>query len=282
MASSIPDDLIAFHRRYNRNSETCWKQFADHRALLTGLAREAGGERLAVLGAGNCNDLDLRALAAQYREIHLVDVDQEAVERARDRQPPEVRDKLVLRAPVDLSGGLDRLPEFRRERPTPAQIAVLAANAADNVCLAVRGTFDTVLSTCLLSQIMHGVRIALGEHPDLERIAAALALGHLRSLVRLVRPGGTGIFASDTCSSEMYPPLEDRFRQFAPLAVLGRLEETDNLLSGTRPSAIFEALTADPVMAPLLQPPQLIEPWLWRMGKLVLLVYAVVFKKREN
>src|SRR5581483_10527278 len=116
---------------------------------------------------------------------------------------------------------------------------VLAANAADNVSLAVRGTFDTVMSTCVLSQIMHGVRMALGEHPDLERVAAALAVGHLRSLVRLVRPGGTGIFASDTCSSAMYPPLEERFRQFAPLAVLGRLEETDNLLSGTRPSAIF-------------------------------------------
>jgi hypothetical protein len=80
----------------------------------------------------------------------------------------------------------------------------------------------------------------------------------------------------------MYPALEERWRQFSPLAVLTRLEETENLLSGTRPSMIFEALTGDPVISPLVQPPQLIEPWLWRMGKLVLLVYAVVFQKREN
>jgi hypothetical protein len=282
MASSIPDDLIELHRQYNRSSESCWKQFADHRTLLTGLARKAGGERLAVLGAGNCNDLDLRALAEQYREIHLVDVDQEARARARDRQLPEVREKLRLLAPVDLSGGLERLPEFRRERPTPAQIAALAINAADQVTLAVRGTYDTVMSTCLLSQIMHGVRLALGEHPDLEAIAAALARGHLRSLVRLVRPGGTGIFASDTCSSDMYPPLEERFAKFAPLAVLLRLEETHNLLSGTEPSGIFELLQSDPVCAPAVKPPQLIEPWLWHMGKMALLVYAIVFEKREN
>ena len=87
---------------------------------------------------------------------------------------------------------------------------------------------------------------------------------------------------SDTCSSEMYPPLVDRFRQFAPLAVLQRLEETDNVLSGTRASMIFEALTGDRVMAPLIQAPQLVEPWLWRMGKLTLLVYGVLFKRREN
>jgi hypothetical protein len=81
----------------------------------------------------------------------------------------------------------------------------------------------------------------------------------------------------------MYPALEERWRQFSPLAVLTRLEETENLLSGTRPSMIFEALTADPVIAPqLAKAPQLIEPWLWRMGQLVLLVYAVVFQKREN
>jgi hypothetical protein len=282
MASSIPDDLAEIHRRYNRNSEGCWAQFADHRALLTGLARQAGGQRLLVLGAGNCNDLDLPALAAVYREIHLADVDEQALARARDRQPPEVQQALHLHAPVDLSGALPKLDEFRHERPTPAQIAVLPGNIVDQVTMSLRGTYDTVISTCLLSQVMHGARLAMGDHPDLELVATAMALGHLRAMVRLVRPGGHGIFASDTCSSDMYPALEERWRQFSPLAVLTRLEETENLLSGTRPSMIFEALTGDPVISPLVQPPQLIEPWLWRMGKLVLLVYAVVFQKREN
>jgi SAM-dependent methyltransferase len=279
---ALPDDLAEFHRQYNRNSEGLWAQFAEHRALLTGLAQDAGGQRLLVLGAGNCNDLDLPRLAGTYREIHLADLDQEALARARDRQPPEVQKALVLRAPVDLSGALEKLAEFRHERPTPAQIAALPGSIADNVSLELRGSYDTVMSTCLLSQLMHGTRRALGEHPDLEMVATALALGHLRAMVRLLRPGGHGILATDTCSSEMYPPLEDRWKKFSPLAVLGRLEETENLLSGTRPSMIFEALTNDVVIGPLLDKPQLLEPWLWRMGKLVLLVYGVVFKKHEN
>jgi hypothetical protein len=280
MAPSLPADLVELHRRYNRNSEACWAEFADHRALLTGLAREAGGGRLLVLGAGNCNDLDLPALAAQYQEIHLADLDQQALEKARARQPPEVAGALVLHAPVDLSGALEKLAEFRQERPTPAQVAALPGNVADDVTLAVRGTFDTVMSTCLLSQLMHGARLALGDRDDLPSVATALMLGHLRALVRLVRPGGTVVFASDTCSSEMYPPLVDRCRQFSPLAVLGRLEETENLLSGTQPAMIFQALTEDRVIAPLVEPPKLVEPWLWRMGKLTLLVYGVIFKRR--
>lgn len=284
MASPIPDDLIALHRTYNRNSLPCWSQFADHRALLTKLACEASGEAtgqtLAVLGAGNCNDLDLPRLAARYRQIHLCDVDEEALQRARDRQSPEVAGALVLRAPIDLSGALDRLAEFREDRPTPARIAAIPRDAADNVTAALRGTFDTVMSTGLLSQIMHGARLALGDHPDLEAVARALALGHLRTMVRLLRPGGTGVFVSDTCTSEMYPPLEERCRKFSPVAVLSRLEETNNVLSGTRATSIFEALTTDPVIAPLVDPPQLIEPWLWRMGNLTLLVYAVVFRRR--
>jgi hypothetical protein len=282
MASPLPDDLVALHRRYNRNSESCWAQFADHRALLTGLAGDAGGERLLVLGAGNCNDLDLPALVQKYREIHLADVDREALDKAFTRQPPGVQKALVLHAPVDLSGSLELLAEFRRERPTPAQIAAIPGKAADNVKLALRGTFDTVMSTCLLSQIMHGARLALGDHPDLELIATGLALGHLRSMVRLLRPGGTGIFASDTCSSEMYPALVERVKQFSPLAVLGRLEETNNILSGTRPSMVFEALTGDAEIGPALEPPQLVEPWLWQMGKLSLLVYGIIFRKHEN
>jgi hypothetical protein len=282
MAPPLPEDLIAFHRTYNRNSESCWEQFGDHRERLTRLARQTGGERIAVLGAGNCNDLDLPTLASAYRQVHLVDLDEEALRRARDRQPPDVAAALTLHAPVDLSGALGRLAEFRRERPTAAQVAAIPRDAADEVAAALRTTFDTVMSTGLLSQIMHGARMALGEHPDLERVAHALALGHLRSMLRLLRPGGTGLFVTDTCSSEMYPPLEERCRRFSPVAVLARLEETDNVLSGTRPSAIFEALTSDPVLAAQVESPELLEPWLWRMGKLVLLVYAVAFKRREN
>src|SRR5688500_20326050 len=59
MAPDLPDDLVEFHRQYNRASDSCWAQFADDRALLTGLARDAGGQGLLVRRAVHCNGLDL-------------------------------------------------------------------------------------------------------------------------------------------------------------------------------------------------------------------------------
>src|SRR5215471_11691642 len=101
---SPPPALLAYHRNNNRETASSWEQFSQHRAQMTQLALEAApetGGRLAVLGAGNCNDLDLDALTARYREVHLIDVDVEAVRRARGRVAPEVADRLITHAPVD-------------------------------------------------------------------------------------------------------------------------------------------------------------------------------------
>jgi hypothetical protein len=242
---------------------------------------EAPGDRLAVLGAGNCNDIDLPALAAQYREIHLVDVDEEALRRARDRQLPETAASLKLRAPVDLSGGLGLLPAYRTNRPTPEQIAILAEVCATEVASTLPETFDAVVSACLLSQLMLGCRLALGtEHPDLRAISSAMALAHVRSLARLVRPGGTGVLVTDTCSSKTHPLLEERCTELSPSMVLEHLEENDDVFLGTRRSTIFEALASDAIVAPLVEAPRMVEPWLWRMGPIVFLVYGLVFKRR--
>ena len=43
-------------------------------------------------GAGNCADIDLEQLGAAFQSIHLVDIDGDALERARARQPQPVRD----------------------------------------------------------------------------------------------------------------------------------------------------------------------------------------------
>src|SRR5437660_103300 len=66
--------LTALHRRNNRETAEGWQPFAEHRARVTGLLLP-GARRLAVLGAGNCNELDLTALGDAYREIHLADPD---------------------------------------------------------------------------------------------------------------------------------------------------------------------------------------------------------------
>src|SRR3954464_4774205 len=85
--------------------------FDAHRRRLTALLLSAApvtAGRLCVLGAGNCFDLDLAALVSRYHEIHLVDIDASALERAFAREEPKTRDRLVLHGAVDISGLMDR------------------------------------------------------------------------------------------------------------------------------------------------------------------------------
>jgi hypothetical protein len=278
---NISQGLLDFHRRNNRQSLMCWDQFAEHRATVTRLAIRGGGERLCVLGAGNANDLDIVELCARFREIHLVDIDEQALRRARDKQLPDCAARLVLHAPVDVSGALDRLVTYVGERPTPAHIADLPDACAKRMTSTVPGDFDTVVSGCVLSQIMVDCRRALGEdHPDLAALSTALAAAHVRSMVRLLRPGGTGVFVSDTSTSKLYPALEELFARHSPADLLARLEASNSVFLGTRSSTILTALASDPEVAASSEAGELQEPWLWRMGPLVLLAYAIVFKRR--
>jgi hypothetical protein len=271
----LPSALLDYHRSNNRASADLGDHFAAHRARLTELILDAGGgDRLALLGAGNGNDVDLAALAGAYQAIHLIDLDAEAVRRARDRQPPEVAGRLLLQAPVDLSGVLAQLAAMRASATLPAErLAALPGEAVDRVLAAVPERFDSVVSCCLLSQLMHSCFLTLGKHPQLSLIAGAVALAHLRALVGLARPGGRVLLATDTVSSESYP-LEELWGQRSPGELLAHLEATGNVLSGTAPTLLRQLLT-DPQL-PIERPARFIEPWLWRMdASMSFLVYAV-------
>jgi hypothetical protein len=272
---AVPSALFDYHRGNNRATAELGVHFQGHRARLTELIATTGaGGALALLGAGNCNDVDLPRLAGAFEAIHLVDLDAEALARARDREAPAVADRLTLSAPVDLSGVFPELPRWRGKHVPAERLSALPAEAVGRVLAAVPGRFDTVVSCCLLSQLMHSCYLALGPHPQLDAIGAAVALAHLRSLVALARPGGRVILASDTVSSESYP-LEELWGERTPLELLSHLEASGNILSGTAPSLVRRALGARDL--PLAQPARMVEPWLWKLdGNLTLLVYAFV------
>jgi hypothetical protein len=283
MLVAIPPPLVELQRRCNQASVDRWEHFAAHRERVTALAIEAGGQTLAVLGAGNCNDLDLAALGASFREIHLVDLDRGAVSRARARQPAAVAAKVFLHAPVDLSGAFARLARFRRCPPSDQQLAALPGASVDSVLTALPARHDVVLSTCVLSQILHGCAVALGpRHDHLPVLSCALVLAHLRSLALLLAPGGTGILVTDMASVETDPSREpcDDARDRAILA--SELERTHRAASGTGPAFLQRVLEDDDVITPLLAAPaRRVEPWLWRFGdRVTYLVHAMVFERR--
>ena len=281
----VPPALLQSHRKFNRNSADGWQLFADHRSRVTALLLEQQAApqsgRLAVLGAGNCNDLDLPALSSSFTEVHLVDLDSEALTRGLARLPPELTARLTKHAPVDVTGALHRLAEFRGPEASGAALEELLTSGVRAVTSALPGNFDVVLSTGLLSQIMHTCRLALGDAPSLQAVAHMLALAHMRALLALCRPGGRAVLVTDTVSSETYP-LEELWADKPPLAHLDHLEATDNLFTGTAPKYLRRQLTRDPELARMIQPPvRLVEPWLWRLGPNVTLVaYAFVAKRK--
>ncbi len=277
-AASSPPELWEHQRHNNRTSLEDWQRFAGHRARVTDLVLTARGGSLAVLGAGNCNDLDLERVAGAFQTIHLVDLDEEAVQGARGRQSGAVAANLVSRAPIDLSGAFAELPDLRGRIVSDAELEALSRTALENVTAALPERFDTVLSACLLSQIMFSAYVALGSHPQLAQIGGALAVAHLRALRALARPGGRLLFVTDTVSSKTYP-LRKRWREQPPLALLAHLNQTNNVLSGTALAFVRRVLATEASF--LAESPVLLEPWLWDMNDdVTLLVYAIALKLR--
>ena len=63
-----------------------WDAYAHHRRMVMSHVPRRGGA-ICIFGAGNCADIDLEQLGAAFQSIHLVDIDGDALERARARQP---------------------------------------------------------------------------------------------------------------------------------------------------------------------------------------------------
>jgi hypothetical protein len=285
-AKSLPPDLVDLHRGYNRETASNRDSFAGHRARVTQLildspAPASAGGRCALLGAGNGNDVDLEALLGRFSEVHLIDLDREAIAGTRARLPAEMAARVFLHGPIDLGGGLPRLAAWRKRAVTPAELGALPGESAALAMQALPVRFDLVVSCCLLSQIVHTCDKVLGnQHDQLEAVACALVVAHMRILVQLVEPGGAGILITDTVSSETYP-LEELWDSRTPRALLDELEATQNQLSGTGPVFLRRLLRTDDVISPLLGDVRLVDPWLWRFNdKLTFLAYALTFSRR--
>ncbi len=112
------------------------------------LIRKAQGGargRIAVLGAGNCNDLHLKELVSSFSEVHLFDLDRAAMDDAVARQCPNHASKIRLHGDVDLSGWSSR------------ETASQSPDGRETTRTRGKLEFDLVVSTCLLSQLMETV-----------------------------------------------------------------------------------------------------------------------------
>jgi hypothetical protein len=267
---------------FNATSRDQWEAFAEHRRCLTGVLvrRETTcRSRLCVLGAGNANDLDLPALLTAYREVHLVDIDAEALARGAARQRVAGHPRLQLSGGVDVTASLgllsDRTPQSELG---PADIDALVAWPASRVAEVLPGGFDRVASTCLLSQVLETAAHALGRgHRQLAEVEAALFAGHLRLMARLAAPGGEAVLVAEVVSSDSLARLpilsED---ELVPL--LTELRRDGNHFRGVHPRQLLAAVRSDSSVGPLVSAAAPIAPWRWRLHDRMYLVGALSFR----
>jgi len=273
-------------RRVNASSLGERTSFAGHRAQLTEIAcaAAAGRERparICVLGAGNCNDLDLARLAEHYAEIHLVDLDLDALAGAAGRAEKQTRMHLRCHAPVDLSGILGKLEAWRAMKVTPEELMACPDVASRGIAAALPAPFDVVLSACLLTQLQLSVlRVLTDQHPLFEAVRQIVNLIHFRSLMWLLAPGGRGIFVTDATSDSICG--RTRLEQGAadPLTLLSELAAEGQLFHAVEPGSIALTCSEDPVLSRGLRVDPPFAAWLWQNGPArTFLTYGLVCER---
>ena len=261
-----------------------WELFAPHRRRVTDLiAANAPSPpgRLHVLGAGNCHDLVLPELTAAFREVRLIDLDSEALERGQ-RQQGARSPALIAHGSVDITGMAPALVAWADASPTPAEVrAALDPLPVPEVGLSLSSA-HVVVSATVLTQLIESAVAALGaDHPSLLDVILAMRAVHLRLMIDLLTPGGVGILVTDVVSSTTCPGLEDLPPRALPRR-LAQLVAARNFFTGANPFAIRAILSTDPALAPRIERVAAEDPWLWQTGEDTWrLVSALLFRKRR-
>jgi hypothetical protein len=269
-------------REGNRRHERNWSLYDGHRQRMTRLLRAVQrGDGLCVLGAGNCDDLDLPRLVLEFGEVHLVDLDGEALDRGSARLPASIRRRIVLHAGVELTGLLGSVETWAEDFPGEGGFRARAPEAIGAIAGGLGRTFDVVLSDCVLSQLcVPFYRLLAARMPEWSALMRAVAQVHTGTMAALLRPGGTGVLVGDVPYALGAPagagePAPPRWEEL-DASVLARLREGISLLR--RPDYLLELVAATPG----LEPPHLTEPWLWSQEEAVMLAYAVLFRRADS
>jgi len=260
-------------RELNIQTASAWADYADHRQRVTEfVGGYAHGLRLCVLGAGNCNDIDLSQLVPRFRHIVLVDIDAASTASAVARQPAAIQRVTAIRAPVDFSG----LGELSQIPSAPSRS--IARRLAESIDLE---PFDFVVSPCVLSQLIGQVeKPHANEAERYLSLVQAVREVHLLLLLQLLRVGGLGVLVSDMVSTDTAPVLTSTSPQDLP-ALMVKLVEERNFFSGVNPFVIEDLLKRNASLTPLIARTAFHSPWLWRLNSArSYLTFAMSFQRR--
>ncbi len=270
--------MLARQQAFNRRTRGNAEEFGLHRHWVTTQIVKAADRAdgcLAVLGAGNANDLDLPVLVEAFKQVHLVDLDSEALSKAligAADTHPEVDSVIRLHGEIDL-GGIAELLDRIAGTPRDTEIDRLIAAAKHVSPADLDFSCNVVASTCLLTQLMNSAVAAVGEgHPRLLELLDAIRTSHLRLLTDLTAPGGTALLFTDIAFSDDTP-------ESALPALTARLTREKRFFLGVDPNQVEKQLRSDPHITSRAKTIKRIGFWTWRISKArTFLVYAVAIQ----
>jgi hypothetical protein len=118
------------------------------------------------------------------------------------------------------------------------------------------------------------------DHQMIGPIRQSLIVTHLSSLLGLVSPGGTALFACDLVSSNFYP-LDDLPPERDLREVMTDVVESETFYVAANPTLIRRLLRRDDALRGQAEEPQLLDPWLWT-GPLGRTYLVYVFRLRRR
>ena len=289
MPHGAPNRLVQKQIDNNAASQPRWELFGPHRERVTQLILDAvrgmqpreRRTRVALLGAGNCNDLELSRLA-EVADLHLVDLDEHAMRDAlRRQQPQRVASVCVHRR--DVTGVIDALADPTSWTPeTFGELLARVESGSDwptRTGASDAATFadcDLVVSLNLLTQLVDIALHARGAQ-DALFVQAALALqeSHLMLLRRLRAPAGRCLLVTDAVSSLTCPDLPQIPREQLANYLLQQVR-VGNFFTGANPWSIAQKLQARGEHV------RMHAPWRWNLGPRTYLVVALEFETAQQ
>jgi hypothetical protein len=275
--------LQTLQQRMNAETATGWNEYETHRASVMRLVRQAVREgaqpSACVLGAGNCNDIDLREMAKLFSTVHLVDIDPDAVRRARSRSE-EIAQQLTVHAPYDLTGLARPKDSVSADRTTGD--SVLSAISRLPELDVPKSSCGVVLSASVLSQLIGTVSLTVGRAAtDFATLLTAMRRAHLQLMFELLEPGGRGILIGELASSEMCDELLRAQTTELP-KLTRRLLETQNFFTGMNPFAIAANDLATAVGNGFVCEVEIHTPWIWQLNSSRrYLAYGITFQRDQ-
>ena len=277
--------LLAEHQRRNLTTLNANALFAAHRQRVMRLLKQAAGdlpERLCVLGAGNCNDLDLGDLLAEYLEIVLVDLDRAAsVSAVATAIDDSLRHRIHIADSTDVTGAFEclQVADTKDFGSDAAADLLRLFSAVPQIPFA---PFDCIVSTCLLSQLIDSLVLALGQdHPSIVPLILALRKQHLRTLVQSLVQGGRGLLIFDFVSSQSSPNLMQIDEGHLNHTLIDAIN-AKNFFTGLNPFVVQAEMATHADLSGLIRNIRLHPPWRWDIGQKQFAVSAISFVRSHT